>query len=744
MLEQPRFKPHLRLQIVPGEGAFVIADNTQTLLKGRLYESIVPCVDGRSVDELCDHFQDVVSPAEVYYVLGQLERRGLLCEDTDVLPPAEAALWSAQQVDPRDAAQRLAETPVKLRTFGTDPGPLSDLLRANRILVAEEGTFQVVLTENYLREDLNDVNAEALSTGYPWLLVRPFGSQIWVGPIFRPGRTGCWKCLALRLRDNRPVETYLNGKADPPTSTAEQAASPASLQIALGLTANAVATWIVRGELPALEGKIQTLDLVSWQIQTHHLAKLPYCPACGTPEPNDRPTKPVMVESQPKRFTRDGGHRVVPPEFTLERYGHHVSPLTGAVTMLERVQVAADGAMHVYLAGRNLARRHRTLEHLRGDLRNMSSGKGVTDAQARASGLCEGLERYSGVFRGDEPRKRASLRDLGNTATHPNDCALYSERQYRERATLNRKKGHYNYIPVPFDPEKEVDWTPVWSLTRQERHYLPTAFCYFSYPHESGEPFYVGDSNGNAAGNTFEEAIFQGFLELVERDSVALWWYNRVRRPEVNLDGFGDPYPCRLREVLRGLGRDVWAIDLTSDLGIPVFAAMCRKLDGAEEEIVLGFGAHLDPHIALIRALTEMNQMLANLLNLPATRRPSEGDVDETEEWLRTATVTNQPYLLSNSDTPRDTSCYPRQWTDDIGEDVRLCQSIVERRGMEMLVLDQTRAEVGLPVAKVIVPGLRHFWARFAPGRLYDVPAQLGWLPHPLAEEELNPIPMFL
>jgi len=44
----------------------------------------------------------------------------------------------------------------------------------------------------------------------------------------------------------------------------------------------------------------------------------------------------------------------------------------------------------------------------------------------------------------------------------------------------------------------------------------------------------------------------------------------------------------------------------------------------------------------------------------------------------------------------------------------------------------------------VIVPGLRHFWARFAPGRLYDVPVQLGWLPQPLAEEELNPIPMFL
>jgi hypothetical protein len=29
-------------------------------------------------------------------------------------------------------------------------------------------------------------------------------------------------------------------------------------------------------------------------------------------------------------------------------------------------------------------------------------------------------------------------------------------------------------------------------------------------------------------------------------------------------------------------------------------------------------------------------------------------------------------------------------------------------------------------------------------GRLYDVPVQLGWLARPLAEHEVNPIPLFL
>ena len=63
---------------------------------------------------------------------------------------------------------------------------------------------------------------------------------------------------------------------------------------------------------------------------------------------------------------------------------------------------------------------------------------------------------------------------------------------------------------------------------------------------------------------------------------------------------------------------------------------------------------------------------------------------------------------------------------------------------MEMLVLDQTRPEINMPVVKVIVPGLRHFWARFAPGRLYDVPVQMGWQKKALREEDLNPIPVFL
>jgi oxazoline/thiazoline synthase len=746
MLQHPRFHPHLHVEVVRGEGVFLISPARQTLLRGRLYELVAPWLDGRTPNELCDRLQDTATPAEVFYTLAQLERKEYLCEQEAALPAGQAALWSSQQIAPAMAARRLADRPIVVRAFGVNVQPFLDLLQSLHVRLADSGPADVVIADNYLRAELETCNVEALARERPWMLVRPTGRQVLIGPVFRPGATGCWRCLAQRLRANSPVASYLeerNGRAG--MAGHDAAATPATLQVAWGLAAQAVATWIVRGATAELDGKVQTFDIPSWKLQSHTLVRLPYCPACGRPG-EARPFQPPTLASRKKTFTADGGHRVVAPEATLARHGHHVSALTGAVPMLERAGPADDEVLHVYLAGNNMARPHYNLAHLRGDLRNMSAGKGTSDVQAKASGLCEGLERYSGVFRGDEPRRHARMRDLGEAAIDPHSYLLFSDRQYRERDVRNNEGcSRFSFIPVPFDPEAEIEWSPVWSLTRRETRYLPTASVYYDYPLSEDHLFCSACSNGNAAGNTLEEAVLQGFLELVERDSVALWWYSRVCRPGVDLHSFAEPYLARLQAFLGEHGREYWVIDLTADLDIPVFASISRRTHGPQEQIVLGFGAHLDPRIALLRAVTEMNQMLTSpLLNgeeLAAGRR----DVDpETSQWLRTATVANQPYLLPSTESPRTSRSYACTWSDDVIEDVRACQARVERAGLEMLVLDQTQPEIGLPVAKVVVPGLRHFWARFAPGRLYDVPCRLGWIAAPLAEEKLNPIPMFL
>jgi len=56
-------------------------------------------------------------------------------------------------------------------------------------------------------------------------------------------------------------------------------------------------------------------------------------------------------------------------------------------------------------------------------------------------------------------------------------------------------------------------------------------------------------------------------MELVERDSVALWWYNRLRRPEVDLASFGDPFLTDVREWYEARGRCLYLLDITSDSG---------------------------------------------------------------------------------------------------------------------------------------------------------------------------------
>jgi ribosomal protein S12 methylthiotransferase accessory factor len=742
-----------------GEGVFLLSEKSPTLLRGRLYELIAPLIDGRhSADDIATQLDGRIPAAEVYHTLRQLELKGYLAQASGYSTNGAGAFWDLQDIDPGDAAQRVAETTVAVSGLaGLEVDPLVMALRElgagrianpchNNVQVAG-GQLGVVLTDDYLRAGLEEYNREALRSGRPWLLVKPVGCRIWIGPVFVPHQSGCWECLAQRLRRNREAESYVQakkGRADPfPLPHAD---TPTTRAIAWNLAATEIVRWIARGDCPNLEGKIFTLDVLSWKTQTHVLTRRPQCPACGEPGRTDSQAVPLVLQSRAKVFTHDGGHRAFSPAETLRRYEHHVSAVTGAVTMLERFPVSGDGVVNVYASGHNFARGQRNLAGLRRGLRANSSGKGTTDLQAKASALCEALERYCGVFRGDEPRTApCPLRDLGGAAIHPNACMQYSETQYRERDTWNARQSSWNWVPEPFEDDQAVEWTPVWSLTRREVRYLPTAFCYYDYPQERASCFAC--SNGNAAGNTLEEAILQGFFELVERDSVALWWYNRVRRPAVDFASFEEPYLAQLASFLHQQHRDLWALDLTADLGIPVFAALSRRTDRQPEEILTGFGAHFDARLALLRAVTELNQMLSWVMTDDTGKTPTRDSLDDpgTLHWLRTATLANQPYLVPDAcappRTPRD---YAACQTEDLRDDVLACQALVERRGLEMLVLDQTRADIGLPVVKVIVPGLRHFWARYAPGRLYDAPVQLGWLPQPLREHQLNPIPLFL
>jgi ribosomal protein S12 methylthiotransferase accessory factor len=748
MIRTPAFKAHLHAEVIPGEGVLVLSEDAAKALHGGAYEKIVPLIDGRrSRDELVDALAGQVDPATVYYVLNGMESKGYLTEASADIPASVGAFWHGAGVEPAAALTALQAKSVSVEIIGdVDSTIVLPALAAAGLKLGpqDQADLWLVLTDDYLRADLAAINAAALQANRPWLLVRTTGRELWLGPLFQPGESGCWTCMRQRLDRNRAVHRFVAEKkrlATPPFTAL--GALPAT-QLAACHMAAVAAVQFLAGAACGLTGKVLSLDWATLASQTHALTRHPHCPACGTaPKPT---ITPISLQPGTASFVRDGGHRTVSPEQTLKKFEHLVSPLTGVVRTLEPLMRQDDGIAHVYVAGHNPSVRMDRLEYLKHSLRDDSCGKGMSAAQAKASALCEAIERHSGELLGGELRVTCAFRDWKNhEAYHPNDVMLYSTRQYAERDAWNRRGSRFNRVPEPLAENAPIDWTPLWSLTAQQHRYLPTQLLYYWAPASEGDhTFYaLGCSNGNAAGNTLEEAILQGFFELVERDAVALWWYNRLRKPGVAVESFGEPYLLELAEYYRQrYRRATWALDLTSDLGIPVFAALSKLMHGSEEQLLFGLGCHLDPRIALQRAFGEMNQMLATAYS-GAGGELSVKD-NETLEWLRTATVANQPYIAAYPDQPlKQSSEYPTQHSGDLLQDISHCRSIIEAQGMEMLVVDQTRAHVGMPVVKVVVPGLRHFWARFAPGRLYDVPVKLGWLERPLREEELNPIPIF-
>ena len=419
-----------------------------------------------------------------------------------------------------------------------------------------------------------------------------------------------------------------------------------------------------------------------------------------------------------------------------------MSPLTGIVLSLSSRMPQPVEPVHVY--GATYALATRPDESVGEGLYETSLGKGKTAPQARASALCEALERYCRSFQGDEHVVRSSYRSLNDCAIHPHTVLLFSEAQYTHREALNACHPHItSWIPEPFDETAEIAWTPAWSLTQQRFKYLPTAYCYDRFPGPDRRFCYT-DTNGLAAGNTLEEAILQGFLELVERDGIALWWYNRACVPKVDLASFEEAYFEHLRACYQGLGRDLWVLNITSDLGIPTFAALSSRQDGPQDQIIFGFGAHYEARLAIQRALTELNQQLPALL-APAQERAAATkwmDDPALHGWQH-ATLDSQPYLVPHpKHAPLQAKDFPQHAHDDLLDDVKTCIRTVEARGMEMLIVDQTRPDIDLTVVKVVVPGLRHHWRRLGPGRLYAIPPQLGWLEEPLKENQLNPLTM--
>ena len=345
MILRPIIQPHIRPVAVAGTGVFLLAENGCRLLQGRLCEALLPLVDGRrTADEIVDALQPDFPASEIYYALLMLEKKGYVTESDQQAPHGNAAFWSLYGLDARHVECKLAATRVSIKALGTrvSEEPLTDALKAVGVGTGGEAHLTVVLVDDYLDSGLETINLNAIAYGRRWILAKPTGSNPLVGPLFSPLNSGCWECLAYRLREHRNLERFLRKGSDVSLSV-PACDTPLTRQIAYDILATEILKWIADEQQCGIYGTVLSVDTRSWHTERHVLVRRPQCAACGTDQYRGG-LKPVPIELDHRRvvFTADGGYRCNTPEETVQRYGHHVSPITGAVSALYRHQNATN------------------------------------------------------------------------------------------------------------------------------------------------------------------------------------------------------------------------------------------------------------------------------------------------------------------------------------------------------------------------------------------------------------------
>ena len=732
----PQFAPNFTVYVLPPDVVCLYSDDRKFLLHGELYCALASAIakGGKSFRELIRDLEQDFPADKIREALKRLVDRRYVVPASRSSNGAVAGYWASLGLSPETAEQNLRKCRVRIQSIDvqgeTDLGAALSGLGVR--VVKRSPDLTVMLVNDYLEPRLAELNRQHLSDGAPWALVQPSGVFPLVGPVFRPGQSACWMCLAERMKRNREVKALLDrrrARCLAVSPLARQTLGQSAIQLAAVEVAKAIATDF----RTQLCDHIISLDLMGSTIVKHHVAARPQCPSCGHKKLRDprRAPAPVELGAGGKVVVTSGGYRSVSSSATVARFRRHVSPLTGVVSRLERIQ--ADLPLNTnYYATHNFSGPAETVRELRAGLSSGSFGKGSTAEQGEASALMEAIERYSGIFQGDEIRAKRRFTDFASgEAIPPNEVLLFSDAQLRQSGSPTPGLDEQEAIPALFDRSARIEWSPVWSLRDARFKYLPTSLLYFFY---RGAAAFAADSNGCAAGNTLEEAIVQGFLELVERDAYAIWWYNRLQRPELDLGQFDDSYVRDLQSQLAHAGRRLWVLDVSSDLGIPTFVAVTHWMQNGRENIEFGSGAHFDARIALLRALTELNQFLS--LGLMGGGTGEKSSLDGATP-LR---LKDHPYLTPSGNPMVQPELRSKFGHLDTREQAAACVSIAKRAGLDFLVLDQTRPDIEAPVVRVIVPGLRHFYRRFARGRLYDVPVELGLRDRPLEEHELNPI----
>lgn len=571
-------------------------------------------------------------------------------------------------------------------------------------------------------------------------------SRILFTPIFSATSYACHYCLRHYILDADEFARFSEYAADNNLSRYNPDTQPSPLS---GLISHLLRQDLVerRDRLlhPNTTGYVRSFSLHPDSNQAfHHLRSNPDCHKCSAildaaPQFHilSELTKSTPISSSSLAY------RSASASNFLQSTQYLISPLTGVVRYVKKVDDFINDDFHVYDSGHNWATRTDSLRALRTGFRTNSQGKGITDEQARAGAIAEAIERASGLFRPSDVDIRSSTCDLSVPFLSVSDLQKFSDRQFDLRSEINNEKYRFCTIPERCSDSYLLEWSTGHDLLNDIPVLIPSGLLFFHYRWPT-HSFGTACSNGLSVGSSLQDAFIQGFLELVERDAVAAWWYNRIQYPGIDVLSLDSPFVSSMYSYYQSINRDLHLLDLTSDLGIPVVAAISRRNDKSREDILMAFGAHFDFTTAVHRAIGEMNQFLPAVWNVKDDGDDGYAyDDPESLSWWKSATFANQQYLMPSNHLTSPFNYFPTQPSSTL-QIVEEILSICRKRNFGLYLYDYTRPDIQVPCVKVIIPQLSHFWARFSSPRLYSLPVTLGHMTDPPDEVTFNPIPMFL
>jgi ribosomal protein S12 methylthiotransferase accessory factor len=354
----------------------------------------------------------------------------------------------------------------------------------------------------------------------------------------------------------------------------------------------------------------------------------------------------------------------------------------------------------------------------------LANGCGLDPGLCATSGLGEAVELASCCAWGDEDLVLARHGDLPPGTIGPLEATGFSPAQIQARAVWNRRYGFHDWRPPAYRGAK-IEWIAGTDAISGAEVLLP-ADAILIGRREGGDKAAVAfaDSNGCAAGATSAQAMEAALLELVERDAAGRWWFGRRCRPALPLSLL-EIWPELVR-WLESRARRTRLVDLTTDLGIPVVAAVSTDQGG--QVPALGFAARFDMATAAGAAVAEMLGVEASLLQA----RDNPGPL--TAEWMTRSPAALPPPWPETVDRPTGTPATP-------GSNLALATGALDRAGCRIVFVELTRPAFGVPVFRAVAPDLCHFKPRFArPRLLAPDPRDLA----PARAVRPNPVPLLI